>query len=181
MDTFRSRPGPLRRCWLRMLDGGRVWGSVDIRPGRFGITSYRLVVYPPGLDQTQRRWARAARGWPMWGLLLWLLCQAWLSGTMGPGPALGISVAVFVASGIAAVMLAGDARTQVRTMIAVTMAGYDDPDSRAGRDKLLDLAATLLEADDQLARGELSPVDHEVIWWRVYDQLQGAHPMPSRR
>lgn len=164
-----------------MLDGGRVWGSVDIRPGRFGITSYRLVVYPPGMDQTQRRWTRLARGWPLWGLLLWLLCQAWLSGTMGPWPAFGASTAVFVGSGLAVVMLAGDARNRVRTLVATTMAGYDDPDSHAGRDTLLGLAGALIEADERLDRGELSPVDHELIWWQIYDQVQAAHPVPSRR
>ena len=172
MDTFGSRAGLLQRCRLRLLDGGRVWGALDIRPGRFGITSYRLVVYPPGLNHARRRWTRLARGWPMWGLLLWLLCQIWLSDTLGGWPAFGICAAGFLGSGVAVVMLAGDARRRVHTMVAITMAGYDDPDSCAFRDTLLGLAATLLEADERLARGELSPVDHELIWWRTYDRMQ---------
>ena len=56
-----------------LLDGSRAWGCVQVRPGRFGITYYRLVVYPPGIGTVERRLVRLARGWPQLGMLVWLL------------------------------------------------------------------------------------------------------------
>jgi hypothetical protein len=171
MGIMRSHP--LRRCATRLLDGNRVWGSVDVHPGRFGIIHYRLVVFPPGLSRTDRRWIRVARGWPLWGVLLWLQCEAWLSPTLlSPGTALAVSAAVPLTGGAIVVSLAGEARRQVRTMVAVTMAGYDEPVSLAARDTLSALAARLIDADERLARHEISVVDHELIWWQVYDRVE---------
>ncbi|MGV0744919.1 DUF6611 family protein [Mycolicibacterium sp. XJ870] len=172
MNTDRSHPGVLQRCRERLLDGARAWGSVEIRPGRFGIVQYRLVVYPPGLSRSERRWVRLARGWPVWGILLWLLCEIWLSGSMAPWAAFGVSTAVSAGAGIAAAAMAGEARGRVRSLVVTTMAGYDDPETRASRDRLDELAAALLEADDRLARQEISVVDHELSWWRVYNLLR---------
>ena len=171
-DTSRSRHGVLQRGVRRLLDGARPWGSVEIRPGRFGIVSYRLVVYPPGLNRTQLRGVRLVRGWPLWGMVLWLVCQIGLSGTMSPWGAFGVSTAVIIGSLAGAAAMAGEARTRVRTMDATTMVGYDDPAALAARDRLGALAATLVDADELLVRGEICPVDHELIWWRVYDRLQ---------
>lgn len=171
MNANRSHPGALHRCGERVLDGARAWGSVEIRPGRFGIVHYRLVVYPPGLSRSERRWLRLARGWPLWGFLLWLLCQIVLTGTMAPWAVLGLSTAVAIGAGVAAFVMAGDARTRVRTMMATTMAGYPDPTADALRDRIAELAAVLLDADDRLAHGDISVVQHELVWWQVYDHL----------
>jgi hypothetical protein len=32
------------------------------------------------------------------------------------------------------------------------------------------LAASLIEADERLADGVLSPIEHEAIWWAVYER-----------
>lgn len=171
MGIMRSHP--LRRCVARLLDGDRVWGSIDVRPGRFGIVHYRLVVFPPGLSTSDRRWIRAARGWPLWGMLLWLQCEAWLSPMLfTPWTALAVSTAVPLVAGVVIVTMAGEARRQVHTIVAITMAGYDEPLSLAARDRLATAAARLIDADERLARHEISVVDHELIWWQVYDRIE---------
>ncbi|MBU8827241.1 DUF6611 family protein, partial [Mycolicibacterium goodii] len=109
-----------------------------------------------------------------WGLALWLVCPIWLSTSMPTWAAVLVSTAITVAAGAAAAALAGEARTQVRTMMATTMAGHDDEAARAARDRLHDLASALLDADDRLARREISPVDHEAVWWRVYNRMDDA-------
>ncbi|OBK64447.1 DUF6611 family protein [Mycolicibacterium fortuitum] len=159
------------RLLTPLLDGSRPWGCVQVRPGRFGITYYRLVVYPPGLSTAEHRLVRLARGWPLWGMLVWLLCQLWLGGQMAPWPALGVSTAAYVATGAAALGLSGSAFHRVRTLCATTMAGCDDPASHAARDRLAVLAATLLQADERRDRGDLSAVDHELVWWQVYNRM----------
>ncbi len=160
------------RLLAPLLDGSRAWGCLQVRPGRFGVTYYRLVVYPPGLSVPERRLLRLARGWPLWGMLLWLLCQLWLSGRMSPWPAFGVSTAVFLTVGAVALGLSGSAYHRVRTLCATTMAGADEPGTRSARDRLIVLAGILLRADEDRDRGDISAVDHELIWWEVYNDLQ---------
>src|SRR5258707_12438425 len=84
MDDRREGSGLLRRGWLRLLDGDRPWGSIDIRPDRFGVTRYRLVVYPPGISESERRRVRVARGWPLWGALVWCICEIFMNSMTTP-------------------------------------------------------------------------------------------------
>ena len=171
MDDRRPGSGLLRRGWLRLLDGDRPWGSLDIRPDRFGVTRYRLVVYPPGISDYERRLVRIARGWPLWGALVWVVCEIFFNNLTGPWTTLTISTAAFLGSGVVAVAMAGAQRTRVRAIAAVVMAGYHSPASVAGRDRLEELAAILTEADDRLASGQMSALQHEMVWWHVYDQM----------
>jgi hypothetical protein len=164
-------PGPLRHGLRRLLDGDSPWGSFDIQPDRFGVTRYRLVVYPPGITESERRRVRVARGWPLWGSLVWIVCEILLGHTIAPWAAFAGSTAAFIGSGIAAIWTAGPPRSRVRTMAAMVMSGYHDPVSRAVRDRSEDLAGTLMEADERLAAGQMSPAEHEMVWWRVYDQM----------
>lgn len=170
----------LHHCGERLLDGARTWGAVEARPGRFGITHYRLVVYPPGLSRSEHRWLRLWRGWPMWGGLLWLACVITLTASMQRWPAIGLATAVFAGTGVVTAVRAGDARARVHVLCATTMAGYDDPGNLTSRDRLVNLAGVMIVADDRLAAGELSAVDHELIWWHIYDQV-AAESAAARR
>ena len=63
----------------------------------------------------------------------------------------------------------------------MVMAGHHDPISGAARDRLEALAETLIEADERLAGGHISPIQHEMVWWQVYEQMSpssapGMHP-----
>ena len=115
-----------------------------------------------------------ARGWPLWGALLWVAGEILLSDVTEPWTALAISTAAFVGSGLVAVAMAGTPRTRVRTMAAMVMAGYHDPASAIARDRLENMASALIEADDRLARGLIAPADHEMVWWRVYQQMDAG-------
>jgi hypothetical protein len=160
-----------------LLDGDRAWGSLEIRPDRFGVTRYRLVVFPPGISDTERRQVRVARGWPLWGALVWVFCEIWLSHMTSPWTALVASTVIYLGLGLVATARAGDPRRQVRTIGAMVMAGHHDPASAAVRHRLENLAGTLIEADERLARGEISATTHEMTWWRVYDQMGPASPV----
>src|ERR1044072_8596165 len=113
MNDLGNRTGLLRRGWLRLLDGDRRWGSIDIRPDRFGVTRYRLVVFPPGISDSERRRVRGARGWPLWGALVWVFCEIWPTHVTSPWPALAASTAIYLALGVVATTMAGDTRRQV--------------------------------------------------------------------
>jgi len=66
----------LRRLGHRVLDGDTPWGSMSVRPQRWGATSYRIVIYPPGITREECRRVRVWRGFPEWGVLLWLSAGA---------------------------------------------------------------------------------------------------------
>ena len=185
MDDRRTGSGLLRRGWLRLLDGDRPWGSIDIRPDRFGVTRYGLVVYPPGISESERRRVRAARGWPLWGALVWVTCEIFLNNMTGPWTAFAISTAACLGFGMVAFAMAGAPRARVRTIAAMVMAGHHDPISVAARDRLIKLADTLMDADDRLTSGHISALQHEMVWWQVYDQMwpssaPGMHPSGKR-
>src|SRR5690242_13702116 len=91
MNDMRTDPGLLHRGWSRLLDGDRAWGSLEIHPDRFGLTRYRLVVFPPGINAAERRSVRVARGWPLWGAVVWVLCEVCLTQTTGPWTAVLMS------------------------------------------------------------------------------------------
>jgi len=162
---------PLPRWCSRLLDGKRVWGSVDLWPGRYGFRKYRLVVFPPGISPVDRRLVRLWRGWPMWGAVLWGLCVIALGNALSPGPAIVWSTTLYLAAGAVTFALAGEARTQVRSLQVVLIDGYVDAQSAAKYAEWKELAGTLTEADDMVDQGKASPVQHEVVWWEVYERL----------
>jgi hypothetical protein len=164
-----------------MLDGECCWGSLDIRPDRFGAIRYRLVVYPPGSDETQRRRLRVWRGWPLWGALLWIVSEIWLTDLIPPWSALVIATAALFGSGAAALALTGEARTQVRTMRVMVVAGHREATSAAICRRLQTLAEALTKADAQRQQGLITAVEHEMAWWRVYDQMPGSAAAPGIR
>jgi len=175
MNDMRAGSGLLHRGWSRLLDGDHAWGSIEIRPDRFGVTRYRLVVYPPGISDAERRRVRVARGWPLWGALVWVCCEIFLTQITGPWTALAISTSVYLGLGLVSVTRAGDPRRQVRTIGTMVMAGHRDPASVALHHRLENLAGTLLEADELLARGAISPTEHEMIWWLAYERMPTAN------
>ena len=176
MHDTTGRPGLLRRGWRRALDGDCRWGSLDIRHDRFGVTRYRLVVFPPGISDAERRRVRVARGWPLWGALVWVFCEISLNQVTGPWTALVTSTAIYLGLGLVATAKAGDPRRKVRMIGTMVIAGHHDPVAAALHHKLENLAGALLEADELHARGEISVTAHEMMWWQVYDLMGPASP-----
>ena len=170
-DEKTPSPGRLQRWGARLLDGENRWGFVRIQADRFGVTRYRLVVYPPGISDTERRRLRIWRGSPIWGAALWAVSEIFLQQWIGSWSALAISTGTVLALAVVALAKTGDSRTQVRAMTVVTMVGYTDTTTIAARDTLLKRAMTLTAADEQVDEDVMSPLDHEALWWTVYDQL----------
>jgi hypothetical protein len=183
-DEIRSRPvGPEGRAfpqWFAfVLDGRRDWGSLDISPTRHGVTRYRLVVFPPGIDTVERRLLRAWRAWPTWGSALWVVLQIVSDAMISAGAALALSTIAYLASGLFLFARIAELRSRVRTLSVVRMAGYPDQPSAAKFAELKSMAVALGRADSGRDQGRLSPADHESIWWRVYDRLGKLHQAPE--
>jgi hypothetical protein len=163
----------------RLLDGGRTWGSLDVAPGRYGVTRYRLVVFPPGIARDQRILLRIWRAYPMWGIALWLVAEIALMPAVGPGRALAISTGLCVVAGLAAMALAGDTRGEVRSMTVLRIVGVNDAASAEELENLRTLAYVLSDADARYAAGTLGRVEHESAVWQVYERMGRELPSAS--
>lgn len=161
-----------RRRMNTLLDGERVWGSAHTSYARHGITRRRLVVFPPGINTSQRRRLRLWRGWPLWGAALWLLTEIVLGNHLGPVAALTISATSYLAIGITAFVHAGTPRRHVRTCTVLTMDGAPTLKSLTQRHRIVSLTGALTAADRALASGAITPADHEIIWNTVYHHLE---------
>lgn len=181
MQESRGRQGRLQRWCALVLDGENRWGFVRIQIDRFGVTRYRLVVYPPGITDLERRRLRIWRGAPIWGAALWVLAEIFLQQVASPWTALAISTGTVVALAAVAMSKAGETRTRVRAMSVVTMPGFTDAATHAAREELLAKAMTLTCADERVDEGSMSPLDHEALWWQIYEQLAPARAGTSDR
>lgn len=154
-----------------LLDHGPDWGSFTIYPARFGVTRYRLVVFPPGISTPQRRMLKLWRTWPIWGAALWVGLQIGGALVGMPETALIGGTMLVIAAGAMTFALTGEARMQVRTLWAVSMAGYSHADVDQNYALLRVLARHLDRADMDLEEDRISPAEHEARWWRAYDAL----------
>lgn len=171
MHDDTSRRNPLASVWHRLVDGDAPWGAFDVWPDRFGTTRFRLTVYPPGIGARELRILRAWRGWPAWGGLLWAVGVIVLVAVLSPWIALSLSTAVFLGTGIAAFVMAGDSRRRVRIRIATVTVGIYHPAALREARHLQEFARRLAAADTERRNGALTPVAFEVTWWQVYNAL----------
>jgi hypothetical protein len=161
---------PLSRWWSRVLDGDRAWGSIDIWPSRYGVTRYRIVVFPPGITRTEHRLLRLWRAWPIWGAALWLVSEIVLSNLMAPLPAMMASTAGYLATGGITLAMANSLRSGVHSLSVMVIIGDTDPYAMALCHELTTLVTILTLADEQREQGLISTVDHEMVWWGAYDR-----------
>jgi Family of unknown function (DUF6611) len=154
-----------------LLDHGPAWGSFTVYPARFGVTRYRLVVFPPGISAAERRMLRVWRAWPMWGAALWVGLQIGGSVVGMPETALIGGTMLVIAIGAMTFALTGETRLQVLSLWAVSMAGYRHTEVDQRYALLRALARTLDRADMDLEEDRISPAEYEARWWRAYDAI----------
>jgi hypothetical protein len=154
--------------WHRLIDGAHPWGSLHISPTRYGVTRYRLVVFPPGLSTEQRRLLRVWRAWPTWGTALWLVLEVALLPSMGTVAALTISTFTALSAGAVSMALVDQFRREVRTCTVLRMTGVNDHQTAEMFAELKRHATTLALADR-----DLTGADHEAAVWRVYERMAG--------
>lgn len=172
MQHDSDRDGIVRASVRRLLLGPAQWGSVSVRRDRFGLASYRLVVYPPGSTDAERGRIRIWRGWPVWGTTLWVVAGILLESVVGTTPAFVGASVVALSAGLAAYRAAKPCAARVRTIGVVLPAGSPNMGRRAARDQLLRLSESLAFAEELRATGRLSPLDYEVVWASAYHRMR---------
>ena len=163
------------RIQVAPVGSERVWGSIGVWSSRYGVSRYRLVVFPPGISGAQRRLLRLWRAWLTWGVLLWLMSEICLGGIFTSGTAIEVSTIVYLSAGAVTLALAGGLRSKVRTLSVVEV------DRRPKRSAAMyaeweTLVGLLTDADALREQGRLSAIDHDAVWRRVYDRLGPGRP-----
>jgi hypothetical protein len=147
------------------------WGRVDADPLPYGVTRFRLVVYPPDVTAGARLLVRAWRSWPMAGAVASAAAGAAAVPLVGLGPA----AAACLLGYLGGLVVLGVASLPERRL--VRQVWVEDPGECVALDEVLGparvrlLAELLCAADEALAAGELSSVDHLGIWRFVYDEV----------
>jgi hypothetical protein len=163
------------RWWSRLLEGAHPWGSFDATVTRYGVRRYRLIMYPPGTTVADRRLARLWRGWPITGVVLGLLAVMLLGDVASPpNTVLAYAVAASVGIGALLFLRAGSARVPVRSMSIILMPKAADVRERRRHAEWQALVHMLTRADEMLATGAISPVEHEAVWWEAYERLEAV-------
>jgi len=92
-----------------------------------------------------------------------------------PDTVLAFAVAAYVSVGALLFLRAGPARVQVRSMSIALMPKGADARARGKHTDWRVLVHMLTRADEMLATGAISLVEHEAIWWEAYDRLEATH------
>lgn len=167
----RVQEGVRRR--VPVLDGQRAWGSIDTGVSRQGFRRYRLVVFPPGISDVERRLLRLWHRWPVWGATAWLVAVIPFVGTPNATIAVIAATVLFVGGGATLFVMLGALRTRVRTMSVVLISGYANPLAAAAYTEMKEVAIILCAADTLRDEGSISPAQHEALWWQAYERLDG--------
>lgn len=154
-----------------------VWGSLDVSDpvsaSRSGITRYRLEIYPPGTNSLERRQLRRLRGWRVWAaitaVIAAILMGGWWPGWFAPAVIVGVYVVVLFVG----LHRTSRLRRATRSVTAALVAIGGSPPLIEGDMQLLEHCALDLEQlDRHRLDGEVTPIDYELEWGRLYGELK---------
>ncbi|MET0805564.1 MAG: DUF6611 family protein [Lacisediminihabitans sp.] len=166
------------------LEGHHPWGTLDVpNPvdlGRRGWGRYRLRVYPPGTNATERRALTFHRRWPVGGGIAALFAEL-IVGTLWAPTAATVAILSVYLGGIALGLLnTRGLRSRVRS-ITVVVTELSGERHRFGDIALYEASVRhLLELDRRMSAGEIVHVQHEAGWAVVYNSLEDS-PIRSHR
>jgi len=152
--------------------GRHPWGVLEVHAGRFGVVHYRLTVYPPGTNATERRDLILARDWPALGGAATLLTLI----VLGARPsAFGVAlaaIAVWAAGVVWTRSRTATTRRAIRALDGVRVADGVRDVSRGDFDLIVD-CVTRLQALDRSGTTS-DPVTYEAGWTEVYRMVDAA-------
>jgi len=160
-----------RRTMTRLLEGRYRWGDFRTGTGRSGWITYRLTVYPPGIDSGERRALQFWYSWPLAGAVLAILCFSVLGGLLSPGvlvPAVAVGYAAGVVAGWAATRRV---RPRVRRLNVARFPENGSIQTLGDLAVLRRCVDALDHLDAGLTAGRITPLEYEHGWWSVYESV----------
>ncbi|QNE47333.1 hypothetical protein F1C58_10780 [Glaciihabitans sp. INWT7] len=165
------------------LDSHHEWGRVEL-PNladvhRRGWGRYRLTVFPPGTNDSERRTLALSQSWSGWGFAVALIGAVALADLRSFAPLLMLGV-VYAAGLLITRTLARRLRGELRVVSAIVtcLAGET---RLVGQPELFRRSLERLEQlDAEYRAGRLTPVQFEAGWSAVYGALDDRASRGSR-
>lgn len=169
--TSRTAAGRAIGWIFEHIDRGPTWGSIEVRPERYGVVRYRLTIYPPGTDMETRRWLTAQEAWCGSGLVCATVAAVLLMPAFPPAIALTISGALYLIGGVVIRRRTRTARRSSRRLFALEFGERSTAEELEHCACIRRAASIMADADSSLRAGELTPVEHEVVWARTFAEV----------
>jgi hypothetical protein len=170
------------RSWLmdvtrRMSEGEYRWGRVDVTPPARGtLVWYRVCVYPPGTNASERRALTAYRDWPVLGAIIALVTLIAFGRMLPPTPlVVGLLVGyvgIYYLTARRTAILRGRSRTVTATFVILD----NVVETYGAAETLSRVKVTFAELDASFSSGELSPAHYELAWASVFAGLPETAP-----
>ena len=156
----------------RALEGEHRWGFVDLAPADRGAWEQkRLTVFPPGTTSAERRALKRHRDWPIAGAVITMFLMLVLGEWWPPAVSAGVAIVAYgVSLGVSA-HLTHPLRSQCLRVEVTALASVDGYPTTGDIATLNSAVRDLTALEAQFERGELTPVEFELAWARVYDRL----------
>ena len=143
----------------------RLWGVAETDAGRYGCAHTRLRIFPPDITPRERSIWRAVHVWPAVGLVLAVLAAALLAPVLGTPNAVGVALLGWMTPMLALWLSVGRLSARIRELWSNDRRDGTHDASWIAVDRV---APELDEADDALARGEITPAEHRARWQAAY-------------
>jgi hypothetical protein len=130
------------------------------------------VVFPPGSTSRERNLLRVQLWWPYAGMVSALLIIGFLGPRVGAPAAVLLGLALFTAVHVWLRHALRRQRPQLCIVHAEYLIGPGTPADLARCQQLLTFGSQLTAAEQALDRGELSPVDFEMLWCAVHAEAR---------
>ena len=167
--TKQSR---LHATMTRLLEGQYVWGRVDVTPpARSLCTSYRVVVYPPGTNSSERRRLTSRRNWPVTGAVLSMIVLLAASSQIEELLAIMLAITVYIGGFIVWGRLCRGVWPRCRTVEASFMVGFEGTVSAGDPALLASTMRRFHELGMANCAGTITPAQFESRWSTLYDAL----------
>ncbi|NEN04769.1 hypothetical protein G3T36_02695 [Diaminobutyricibacter tongyongensis] len=162
--------------FLRELtEGTKLWGTVDVSSaGRSMWHRDRITVYPPGTTSAERRALHFARNWPIAGAVIALLLMIMLGGVWQPEVVALGAVLLYLAGFLLGARLTHGLRNRVRSLSVISMYVHGVLEVDGNASLLRETSAAFASLDARRRAGEVSPVQYEAEWARIYETLPSS-------
>ena len=156
----------------RALEGEHRWGFVDLTPTERGAWEQkRLTVFPPGTTSAERRALKRHRDWPIAGAVITMFLMLVLGEWWPPAVSAALAITAYgVSLGVSA-HVTQSLRSRCRRVEVTALASVDGYTTTGDIAALNSAVRELTALEAQFDRGELTPVEFEASWGRVYDRL----------
>ncbi|MCU1405797.1 MAG: hypothetical protein JWQ43_2100 [Glaciihabitans sp.] len=156
----------------QLLEGEYLWGTVDIAvAGRSVCRRYRVVVYPPGTNSSERVWLTLRRRLPLAGGFVGAVAVCFLAEVWPLALVIAATILVYVSALVVASQVTRDLRESCRTVESAFIVGPHGLETTGDPVLVQATLRRLSHLDRERTMSHISPSLHELGWAEVYESI----------